>query len=377
MHEFFMTIASWLNALFGYGMRPIADDRTTLVLGLPMGLGLTSYQSAFLATHSIYEPTSFGDFSARARHADHRVQWSGEGHVSCFERLVMCNCNWRSNIFSAGSALVDYYAPYLPYDPLGFRAGGPGATPRPLPPLVNDTTLRVAIEVRTGASRTFTNLHAILQDCERASLQGFRGGRFTSIACRPLHTADSPDLYGVPRFLSAVAATRSAHVLVAFHGAGAANAAFLERGNHTALVEVRSCMFGSRHCYWPNAYMHDLIKDQRSVRFMAYNVDDPAQCSPPDYAEKYLANRTMYTEGLRTDQVLVMTLRDQHLTLRPPQFLTFLQHVGTVLSNSSAYEEAERQERLHAYALQGGRLVFSKLCVENVTLTFGNAPPSL
>lgn len=52
-------------------------------------------------------------------------------------------------------------------------------------------------------------------------------GPFTRIACRALATADTPDLHGGARLRHTMAAVRSAHVLVAMHGAGAANALFL------------------------------------------------------------------------------------------------------------------------------------------------------
>lgn len=49
---------------------------------------------------------------------------------------------------------------------------------RHLPPygFPQDTTLRVAIEVRQGATRTIRNLHAVLQACEEADRKGEEAG---------------------------------------------------------------------------------------------------------------------------------------------------------------------------------------------------------
>jgi hypothetical protein len=82
-------------------------------------------------------------------------------------------------------------------------------------------------------------------------------GSFRRVECRALVTYDTPRLSGMDRFRTTVAAVRSAHVLVAVHGAGAVNAFFLRGTNRSAaaLLEVRPCGFGSGFTWWVDVHM--------------------------------------------------------------------------------------------------------------------------
>lgn len=68
----------------------------------------------------------------------------------------------------------------MPKDPLDFGAeevdaaagdggGGGGGGGRALPPLGQDPTLRVAVDVRRGGVRTLRNLHQLLDACNHGA----------------------------------------------------------------------------------------------------------------------------------------------------------------------------------------------------------------
>ncbi|KAG2500328.1 hypothetical protein HYH03_001904 [Edaphochlamys debaryana] len=319
--------------------RAMADRRVSLVIPTPSGLAMTPYHHAFAAPHSIYTPVSFADMSTRFHGQNSQVPWSGEGHVGCFERVVYCRSwGYAQGAVETARTLLRSMLPVLPNDPLGFGTSGDGQPPKPLPPLTEDTSFRVAIEARSGGARAFKNLHDIVDECDEANRRGFRAGRFTSIACRVLHTGDTPELHGLARFHANIGAVRSAHLLVAVHGAG---------------------RFGTTYCEWPNKYMQAQLREANfTIRFFAYNLADPKQCAPPDYEAEHLASPDAVPLKAAED----MRTRDQHVLPNPQQLLAYLRHVGSMLSDQAAYDKADRAEKLHVYTLPDG-LVFGPLCV--------------
>jgi hypothetical protein len=57
--------------------------------------------------------------------------------------------------------------------------------------------------------------------------------------------------------------------------------------------------------------------------------------------------------------------RDQHLTLAPRPLLAMLRHVGSLLRNASAWQEAAHRGALHGYAVLEGRLALGPLCASD------------
>ncbi|KAG2493494.1 hypothetical protein HYH03_008310 [Edaphochlamys debaryana] len=362
MGEVLARLAAMVDVLFE--QQGLADHRATLVLATPMGLGLTPYHLAFLEPHSLHAVVSLDAMSSRPHAAALHpalVAWSDEGHVSCFETAVYCMLEGRvQDVVHTARTLLKHMLPLLPPDPLGFGSAGEG---RPLPPLAEDTTLRVVLEARSGPARSFKNLDEIVRACSEANQRGFVAGRFRGIACRVLHTADTPELHGLRRFHASVAAVRSAHLLVAIHGAGAANCAFMEEGGIAGLLEIRPCRLGTFICFWPDGHMAgQLAKANHTVRMFAYNVEDPAQCLPSDYEAEELA----HPRDFRKRKDLNVRMRDQHVVLNPRQFMAYLTHVAALLSDKSAYHEALRADRVHGYPLAEG-LALGALCVKNKT----------
>ncbi|KXZ45358.1 hypothetical protein GPECTOR_55g264 [Gonium pectorale] len=392
MGEFFAQLATVADVYFR--QKGMIDDLATLVMANPWGMGVPSYQRVMMSPYSRFPLISFHDLSARPHTAadvaggeghEHGA-WRQEGyHVSCFEQAVLCKLSGRpQGLAITAKVLYDHMKDHVPIDPLGFgtpdsgpasgprQAGAaaavvPGPAPAHAPTSVHDdTALRVLIEARSGPVRNLLNLHDIVAACDAANAQGgFRAGSFTRLSCKVLNTADSPQLHGNARFYATAGAVRSAHVLVALHGAGAANCFFLEDDNgSTALLEIRACGFGTRYCVWPNWFMQTQLTSRSvtSIRFFALNVEDPAQCEPSDYeAAVSASNGTLRTWGGDDFRA-----RDKHLRLRPSTFVSMLRHVGSLLRNSSAFQAAKAADRLHGYAVPGG-LALGPLCVANAT----------
>ncbi|KXZ49859.1 hypothetical protein GPECTOR_19g310 [Gonium pectorale] len=354
-------------------LRMLPDRSATLVLVTPSGLGLLPFQRALLAHLSSRPLVSLDELAAEAEaaeaaataaggaHAPRRVGWSAEGvPVSCFERVVVCKVEGSPQPpFVTASAVVQHLltggqgGQGLPPDPLGFGPDQP-------------ETLRVLIEARGGGARTIRNLPQLLSACEQP---GWRGGPFTRLACRALPAFDTPSLHGSARFRATVAAVRSAHVLVTVHGAGGANSFFLQPDSPAvsagagpngvgvdggsappatarALLEIRPCGFGSGFNWWVDVHMAvHLPRTNGQVRFHAYNLEDPAQCSPADWAAEAAKG------GANTRAGLGHMLRDQHVTPRPDGLLAMLAHVAATLRDPAAYKAAEQAKRLHGYAL--------------------------
>ncbi|GLC45732.1 hypothetical protein PLESTM_001772100 [Pleodorina starrii] len=336
MHEVFAQLASVADVFFR--QKGMIDDLATLVLATPDGLGLTSFHHVLLSPYSRYPLISLDELSQRPVR-DRHVAWSAEGHhVSCFQRVVLCKFHGSAQgMMATGQVVLRHIAPRLPPDPMGFGAE----------PVATHSTLRVLIESRSGPTRNIRNLQQIVKACEQENAKGFEAGSFNHLSCKILHTGDTPTLYGVERFYTTVAAVRSAHVLVAVHGAGAANSIFMESDNvSTAMLEIRPCF---------------------PIRFFSLNIEDPAQCHPSDYEAAALASPAITPMRGEGD----MRARDQHMTLRPGAFLAMLRHMGALLRNDSAWRSADAAGALHGYVVPEG-LVLGGLCEQNMTQHLAN-----
>lgn len=73
---------------------------------------------------------------------------------------------------------------------------------------------------------------------------GFVAGTFNKLSCRILHTGDTPQLHGVNRYYANLASVRSAHVLVAVHGAG-------EWAGAHGCISVSACLHVGLHVGLP------------------------------------------------------------------------------------------------------------------------------
>ncbi|KXZ45390.1 hypothetical protein GPECTOR_55g296 [Gonium pectorale] len=344
-----------------FRQKGMIDDLATLVLATPNGLGMTPFQHVLLQPYSRHPSMSLAELSA-GRGAGEGGGGEAGRHPSCFERVVLCKMHgFPQGIRPTVQTLLAHLAARgrIPADPLGF---GP---PPPAPPLSlhNDSTLRVLIEARSGPTRNIRNMHDLIAACEAANAAGFRAGSFTRLSCKVLNTADTPQLHGNERFYATVGAVRSAHVLVTLHGAGAANCFFLEEDNGgTALLEIRPCRFGTQFCGWPDAYMQSQLSRAGDViRFFALNVEDPAQCAPSDYEAAAQASPADTPMRGGDD----MRARDQHVSPRPATLLAMLRHVGGLLRDDAAFRAAQREGKLHGYAVPGG-LALGPLCVKDV-----------
>ncbi|KAG2427865.1 hypothetical protein HXX76_012185 [Chlamydomonas incerta] len=318
-----------------------------------------------------------------------RVGWTGEGvAMRCFKKVVVCKLigSPMPALETAAAVVQHLEATHgLAEDPLGFyprktavaagaaaateggggaaQAAAAGAEPQQQqqpPTLHEDTTLRVVLEARTGPTRNTRNLHQLIEACDKWGAD-FKAGPFNRIACRALSTADTPDLHGGARFRHTLAVVRSAHVLVALHGAGAANALFLRTDGGgggggvagskraaTALLEVRPCGFGSRFVWWADVHMAaQLPRSGDAVHFHALNLEDPAQCSPADWM---LAIKAPGLGTPNTRHGIGHAMRDQHVTLQPEVLRAMLEHVASLLRDPEGYRRAREEGKLHGYA---------------------------
>ncbi|GIL43491.1 hypothetical protein Vafri_954 [Volvox africanus] len=358
MGEVFAQLATVADVYFR--QKGMIDKFATLVLATPEDLGATTFHHVLLSPYSIYPLISFGELSSRPVR-EQRVQWSREGfHVSCFEQVVLCKLHgFPQGIMPAAQTVLNHILPHLPDDPLMF---GRRAAGMELLPVGSDTTLRVLLESRAGPARNIKNLPELINACDEANQRGFQAGAFKGLSCKVLSTGDTPTLHGTERFYTTVAAVQSAHVLVTVHGAGAANCFFLQEENGgTALMEVRPCRFGTKFCGWPDAYMQTQLRNiGYPIRFFAYNVEDTEQCHPSDYEVQAHS-----TQGSRLVAGEDMLTRDQHMTLKPGPFVAMLAHVGSLLRNTSAWDEAQHRGHTHGYAVPDG-LLLGPLCVRDI-----------
>ncbi|GIL72502.1 hypothetical protein Vretifemale_2863 [Volvox reticuliferus] len=359
MWEVFAQLASIADVYFR--QKGMIDKLATLVLATPDDLGTTAFHHVLLSPYSKYPIISFGELSSRP-FRDQRVQWSREGyHVSCFDQAVLCKLHgFPQGVMPTVQTILDQISPYLPEDPMEFGRSAPGTDSVPVS---SDTTLRVLVEARAGPARNIKNLAEIMDACEEANRRGFHAGVFQRVSCKVLNTGDTPTLHGPERFYTTVASVRSAHVLVAVHGAGATNCFFMEAENGgTALLEIRPCGFGTKYCGWPDAYMQARLRDAGyPIRAFVYNVEDPQQCHPSDYEAQARSSPGGRPLAAGDD----MLARDQHITLKPGPFMAMLAHVGSLLRNTSAWDDAQRRGRTHGYAVPEG-LVLGPLCVKDM-----------
>ncbi|KAG2494123.1 hypothetical protein HYH03_007761 [Edaphochlamys debaryana] len=397
----------------------------TLVVGIPESLTLTTYHRVMLMPYTKYGITTVAEIGTMDR-LGQPADWSSEGkHVNCFEQMAFCK--WQGGrsrhgtpLGVVGAHLVKELtlgssvkpgpkpAP-LPVDPLGFggwrRVPGFEETHAPPPPHHGNLghseqftlrkaarawhaaeleaaqqlaaegepeppgppRLRVLIEKRGGMTRNIKNLPDLLRACEEADKAGFVHGPFRGLVCRPYSFsgahARSSSAVDPEHFRSNIAAVRSAHVLMAFHGAGAINSFFMHQhdAGPSALLELRPCKLGSKYSRWPDSYepaLHETAGD--AVRVFAYNVEDKAQCRQSDYMA-LVKNHTFSIHYV--SEIPSAHARDQHLELRTDQFLEVLRHVATLMADRIAFQAARANETLHAYAMseKDGGLQFGPL----------------
>ncbi|KXZ46791.1 hypothetical protein GPECTOR_40g525 [Gonium pectorale] len=362
------------------GLSPEGD--ATLVLATPGGLALEPFHFALLAPFSRRPPVTLAELGRRNGLA---VDWSGEGQrVHCFSQLVACKLEQRDNTApnEAAGALADKLGAALPPDPLGF---GPPPQPAAGGAAPEGLVLRVVIEARSAAWRSIKNVADILRACDEANAKGFAVGPFKGIQCRllprGLDAAPQPagplgsNSPGVQALYQAIGAVRSAHLFVAAVGSSGAHAFFMkpDQSGGAGFLELRPCGWGSTHAGeadgGKDAMMAQLQRGGDAIRFFAYNLEDPAQCSPPDYQPALRAaldskapmpwqtpQAAHQLQGkppprYSPDQLMA---RDQHLTPKPGALLAMIRHAAGLLADKGAYTAARSASRLHGYGVPQG-----------------------
>ncbi|KAG2500268.1 hypothetical protein HYH03_001846 [Edaphochlamys debaryana] len=391
------------HSLLGTGA---IGTQSTLVVVTPGGLRLAPVQQQLLQRLGTRAGLTWGELARLGPPGP--VAWSGEGErVQCFEKMVVCGrppVNASHGAMALGARLgTELAAEAKSSDPAGF--GGPRPEPRLGSP-GGRPVLRVLLEDRRGPVRRLLNLPALLAACEAANREGFRAGHFKGIACRT-HAFDPDDhdtLISPEQLRANIAAVRSAHVLVAVHGEAAAYGIFIQPyadgdaglSDGSALVELRPCGLGTEFLeetdmLLPGVFMYG---GTAAPVHVAWNVEDPAQCSPGALevtATKLIAGKRRRkrrpgrsvlemqrrlledgeTGGWADDGVRRVgpqgyldgpdALADQHLSLRPQQLMQVLKEVGERVASRSVAEAAARAGRGHVYALPGGRLEWGAL----------------
>ncbi|PNW84587.1 hypothetical protein CHLRE_03g150200v5 [Chlamydomonas reinhardtii] len=382
MKSFMVRVVSDVDSLLRVkGLVP--DRKATLVLATPSGLDLEPWHAGLLAPYSRRPVISLAELGRRFAEGQ-PAAWSGEGiRVHCFAQVIVCKLNQHEGRppTEAAAAIYTDMEPAVPRDPLGLGAAAVAAAGSGSP----DEVLKVIIEERTGMGwRTLRNVAEIIRACEQLNAAGFTAGPFKKIVCKAMPrtytgpAAAAPAAGAVPSadpglaaLRHAVGAVRAAHLLVAVTGSSGANAFFMEPNKASGFIEVRPCGWGTTHAAKANddvdAMENQLKRGDDAVRFFAYNVEDPAQCSPPDYGQT-LSRATQsgplpqHGHPLQPrnppryspEQLLA---RDQHVTLRTAPLLEMIKHAAALLPDKSAYQQARNAGRTHGYAVKEGLLL--------------------
>ncbi|KAG2454868.1 hypothetical protein HYH02_000699 [Chlamydomonas schloesseri] len=382
MKSFMVRVVSDVDSMLRVkGLVP--DRKATLVLATPSGLALEAWHSGLLAPYSRRPLISLAELGRRYAEGQ-PAEWSGEGtRIHCFAQVVVCKLNQNEGRppTEAAAAIYADMEPAVPRDPLGLGAAAAAAAGASSP----DEVLKVVIEERTGMGwRTIRNVAEILKACEQLNAQGFSGGPFKKIVCKALPRA-YPDATrpaaapgsvpsgdpGLAALRTQVGAVRAAHLYVAVTGSSGATAFFMEPNKASGFLEIRPCGWGSTYSDKANndvdAMENQLRRGDDAVRFFAYNVEDPAQCSPPDYGTT-LSRATQagplpqHGHPLQPrnppryspEQLLA---RDQHLTLRTAPLMAMIKHAAGLLADKSAYQQAGTAGRTHGYGVAEGLLL--------------------
>ncbi|KAG2491284.1 hypothetical protein HYH03_010290 [Edaphochlamys debaryana] len=287
------------------------------VIGLPPYMPPDTFNIELVRPFSNYEPAMWRDFSRpvpEGTPSNHTVEGVA---VRCFERMIvgrLLNGNYPAAV-EAADEIYEYYAA---------KPGGP-------PPKA-----RVLVEHRPyGGTRQFLHADELIRDCNSAPPFPGPDGRQIKVECQ-LHTFGS-SLVGDLR------AVGDADVLVAFHGAGAMNAAFMPR--RSSLLEVRPREFGTTHAGWPNIWQPMVAHQTRFEHFFFWGlcVEDP-DLSPAGEPEK---------AGLEAGS---FAARDRHVHLKWPMLKTPLERILQVKGSVELYEEALVKHELMWLVEPGGRM---------------------
>ncbi|GIL63223.1 hypothetical protein Vafri_17349 [Volvox africanus] len=414
MGEFFAKVLTALDQLSS----TVLDEKVTLALNTPMGLDLAPFHSLLMMSYSRYTPITAVELGSRGcsdtqlsstgRNCEpaadedddsdssrggcrvHRaVPWSVEAaQPHCFQRVIMCKWDLQTGggtpLAAVARRVVSAFIRegMVPASPIEYpdsssssssssrKANSGSSKDKDWGKLYLDpddprgsSMLRVLIESRQGPVRNIKNLDALLDACKAMNRRGFTAGSFDQLACAATSFSQPDGSVDKNRFLTNVAAVRSAHVLVVLHGAGATNSWFM-RQNSSALVELRPCQFGTRFAPWPDKYMpkqHE--KNDDVIRFFALNIEDQAQCLKGDI-ETALRNHTYRRDSVGWDASYFA--RDQHLVLEPGPFLAFIRHVAGLLFDVQKYRGARDADRLHGYVVPEG-LMYGPLSITNLS----------
>ncbi|GFR42003.1 hypothetical protein Agub_g2817, partial [Astrephomene gubernaculifera] len=346
------------------GLAP--DYDATLVLATPSGLALEPYHAALLSPYSRRPLITLAELGRRGLEG-RPAQWATEGvRVHCFSKVLACKLDQRENTppHHAANAVISHLGAAVPPDPLGFGAAGAAAAAGGG---WDESVLRVVVEARSAPWRSLKNVEEILRACEQANAQGFSAGPFRRILCKPLPASydsalpatGSVDLSGpaATALYGVLGAVRSAHLFISISGSSGAHAFFMQHSSGEAgagqsgsgLIEVRPCGWGSAHAGRadgaPDAMMGQLQRGDDAIRFFAYNVEDTAQCSPPDFepalrtaaangsssssasAASYIQPQPIHTLENKSPprySPAELLVRDQHLTLKPAPLLAMV-----------------------------------------------------
>eukprot|EP00884_Botryococcus_braunii_P015306 jgi/Botrbrau1/2459/Bobra.0226s0018.1 len=217
-------LVSLLPNFYSFWAQGATNRQVTYVMGTLHGLPVPLFVKDILRPFTQYEVQTLADFSSRLP-ADFPSKATAEGrHVRCFEKLIACKI---IDAIEIGVKLRDmeiapefFYKWYkkrklLPSNPAGFE---PRSSDK-LGVVNRRGPIRILIADRKNSTRMILNVDELVSECNNDP------GPWD---CRAFAFGS-----GLLRDMEAV---RSAEVLVAVHGAGAANFIMMRKG--TALLEI-------------------------------------------------------------------------------------------------------------------------------------------
>ncbi|KAG2485313.1 hypothetical protein HYH03_015986 [Edaphochlamys debaryana] len=303
----------------------------TYLVGLPPNMPADPFNIDLLRPLSIYEPTTWREFSRPLPEGTPSNHTAEGVAVRCFERMIVGRLQGGSypEVVRTAEDIYEYYAA---------KPGGPPPKgPRWHSNVTNPpNTIKVLIEHRPyGGTRQFLHSDELLRECNSAAPLPGPDGRQIKVECR-LHT------FGAS-LVEDLRAVGDADVLVAFHGAGAMNAAFMPR--RSSLLEVRPREFGTKHGGWPNQWQPTIAHQSKYEHYFFWGlcVDDP-ELSPPGEQE---------AAGLEGG---AFAARDRHVHLKWPMLKTPLERILQIKGSVDLYEEAVVKNDLMWLVEPGGSM---------------------